>query len=147
MRGHAHSSHPPPPRARLRLLDLRLRPSRQARRFAGGRHRGRASVTSSPSRGRCSDDGFVDFRYGLIALGRRRFEQALADPDSLCAVDDIISNEAFGYAARNAYRRRTRQEMPPGATTQAADPAGESWDFDDEAENRRRLPRLSERYL
>jgi hypothetical protein len=28
----------------------------------------------------CSDDGFIDFRSGLIALGRERFE----DPDTLC---------------------------------------------------------------
>ena len=33
--------------------------------------------------GGCSDDGFTDFRYGLIALGQRTFEAALAKPDSL----------------------------------------------------------------
>jgi hypothetical protein len=41
--------------------------------------------------GGCSDDGFTDFRYGLIALGQPIFEAALAKPESLIEIDDAIS--------------------------------------------------------
>jgi hypothetical protein len=98
--------------------------------------------------GGCSDDGFTDFRYGLIALGRMRFEKALRKPDSLVEVDDMIANESFGYAARNAYEKSTGREMPyPAASSHRADPDGNQWDFDDEDANRRRLPRLTDKYF
>ncbi|MFC4517756.1 DUF4240 domain-containing protein [Streptomyces ehimensis] len=35
--------------------------------------------------GGCSDDGFIDFRAGVIALGREWYEHVAADPDSLAA--------------------------------------------------------------
>jgi len=38
--------------------------------------------------GGCSDDGFIDFRYGLISRGRKVYEAALADPDSLAGIVD-----------------------------------------------------------
>jgi hypothetical protein len=98
--------------------------------------------------GGCSDDGFTDFRYGLIALGRNRFEKALRKPDSLVEVDDVIPNESFGYAARRAYEKSTGREMPyAAARSHPADPEGNQWDFDDEAANRRRLPRLTDKYF
>jgi hypothetical protein len=98
--------------------------------------------------GGCSDDGFTDFRYGLIALGRKRFEKALRKPDSLVEVDDMISNESFGYAARRAYQRSAGREMPcSAAISHPADPDGNQWDFDDEDANRRRLPGLTDKYF
>ena len=33
--------------------------------------------------GGCSDDGFMDFRDGLVLAGRAVFERTLADPDTL----------------------------------------------------------------
>src|SRR5437763_11415291 len=38
--------------------------------------------------GGCSDDGFAYFRAWLISQGRRVYEAALRDPDSLAAVAD-----------------------------------------------------------
>jgi hypothetical protein len=93
--------------------------------------------------GGCSDDGFMDFRYALIALGREWFEAALKDPDSLCGADGLVSNELYGYAARKAYERASGHAMPSRVRARPTEPAGEHWDFSDERENRRRLPRIS----
>ncbi len=51
--------------------------------------------------GGCSDDGFMDFRYGLIAKGQKIYEASLQDADNLADFDlgDAISNELFGYSA------------------------------------------------
>jgi hypothetical protein len=61
-----------------------------------------------------SDDGFMDFREGLISPGRHWYERALADPDSLAghpAVrsrgDVLIGNEDFNQVAQRAYERVT----------------------------------------
>lgn len=91
--------------------------------------------------GGCSDDGFTDFRYGLISLGRRVFEAALKNPDSLADVDDDITNEAFGYVAGQVHEGKTKDELER-TLAQPTEPVGEQWDFDDDAENARRLPRL-----
>lgn len=93
--------------------------------------------------GGCSDDGFMDFRYGLIALGQDIFEAAVEDPDSLAEVDLIneISNELFGYAALEIFSEKTGEEME-FLEQYGGDPEGEDWDFDDEEETQRRLPRL-----
>ena len=42
--------------------------------------------------GGCSDDGFEYFRAWLIARGKKVYEKALADPDSLGAVCDPDSD-------------------------------------------------------
>lgn len=112
--------------------------------------------------GGCSDDGFIDFRSWLILQGRDTFRAAVADPDTLADVADPDAEEATcecypglrawfaatgraeddaGYAAWNAAgearhpRSRTEGDM------------GENWDFDDDDETRKRLPRLAELYL
>ena len=38
--------------------------------------------------GGCSDDGFMDFRYGLISRGRKVYEDALNNPDSLASLGE-----------------------------------------------------------
>lgn len=112
----------------------------------------------------CSDDGFIDFRRGLVSKGRAIFEMALKNPDDLVCLwgQGDISNEAFGCVAYSAYARRT------GVSREAAfeyllehvgrekfdlyidgklfdgNPQTEWWDFDDEQENRKRLPRLTD---
>jgi len=57
-----------------------------------------------------------------------------------------ISKELSGCAAAKADELATGREMPPEAGRHP-EPAGEQWDFDHEGENRRRLPRLAEKYL
>lgn len=95
--------------------------------------------------GGCSDDGFIDFRYGLISRGQKIFESALAEPDSLAVLldeDDFLSNEEFGYVAAEVYENKTGTAIPRDGTTHPADPAGEDWDFDDEELCAAKLPKL-----
>jgi hypothetical protein len=101
--------------------------------------------------GGCSDDGFHHFCCWLVGMGKRVYEKALADPDSLAeVVDGEEPCEAdLDVAAVRAWEKKT------GRTTEefydelkrlggSADEAeeGEDWDFDDEDEMRRRFPRL-----
>jgi hypothetical protein len=95
-------------------------------------------------RGGCSDDSFVDFRYGLISRGQSVFEAAIADPDSLVDIINVtdagsITNESFGYVAREVYELKTNQAMPNNGqampnngVVHPSDPSGENWDFDNE---------------
>lgn len=102
--------------------------------------------------GGCSDDGFMDFRYGLISKGREVYEAALANPDSLATLetgdaDDVeIGNELFGYVAMEVYEEKTGGSMPRNGSLHSEDPRGEQWDFDDGEENARRLPNLYAKY-
>lgn len=97
--------------------------------------------------GGCSDDGFMDFRYGLISRGRSIFEEALRNPDSLVTIapdseDGYIPNEDFGYAASQAYKQVAGGDMPPRNSGHPVDPVGEEWDFDDPELCRQHLPQL-----
>jgi hypothetical protein len=107
----------------------------------------------------CSDDSFEDFRGWLVAQGREVWEAAVADPDSLAGIitpdlveEDATWSEDMLGAAAEAFERVTgddeafydalesaqEEEEPAGPV----EPAGESFDFDDPAEMRARLPRL-----
>ncbi|MFJ4597924.1 MULTISPECIES: DUF4240 domain-containing protein [unclassified Kitasatospora] len=112
-----------------------------------------------------SDDGFIDFRAGLISLGREWFERVAAAPDSLAdhlvdssgSVDDLeeaLLQEDANYAALGAYDRVTgvkdsyydAQEARAASRPKREDiepDMGEKWDFEDDGEMRRRLPRLA----
>lgn len=90
--------------------------------------------------GGCSDDGFTDFRYGLIARGRAVYEAAIANPDTL-AGGRAGGNEAFGYVAMEVYEDKKGKPMPY-RVRRHPDPRGERWDFEDDAETARRLPAL-----
>ncbi len=97
--------------------------------------------------GGCSDDGFIDFRYGLISLGEEIYTRAIADPDSLADFGKsdarcVIPYEEYGYVAREVYEARCGEEMPERETTHPAEPAGDDWDFESEEQARERLPRL-----
>lgn len=98
--------------------------------------------------GGCSDDGFTDFRYGLISKGKNVYETVLSDPDSLSELDfgAEISNELFGYSALDVFEEKTGNEMPRKKFEQPEDPVGEEWDFDNDTENRKRLPKLCEKF-
>jgi hypothetical protein len=98
--------------------------------------------------GGCSDDGFMDFRYGLISKGREIYEKALENPDSLARLgqDTEIENETFGYLAQEVYEELTGNEIPRKGYAGTSDPFGEEWDFDDMDENNKRLPELTKIY-
>ena len=97
--------------------------------------------------GGCSDDGFMDFRYGLISRGRKIFTAALANPDSLIEVanetdEGFIPNEGFGYVARQVYESKMGYPMPNNDVECPTNPSGEDWDFDDEQLCEQKLPKL-----
>ena len=81
-------------------------------------------------RGGCSDDSFIDFRAGLIAQGRDWHNKAAAAPDSL-ADHPAVAGAGFWDALEARGPRDYLAVM------------GEAFDFDDDQEMRRRLPRLS----
>lgn len=66
--------------------------------------------------GGCSDDGFEYFRAWLIARGRKAYDRALADPDSLASVCDPESDchelEEFLGLAGEAYESVTGEPLP-----------------------------------
>ena len=119
--------------------------------------------------GGCSDDSFMDFRAGLIALGRDWYEKAAARPDSLAehpAViaaaevhrDEALFYEEVNYAASEAFERITgdsedfyeawdEYRASRNNSEQDAEGMGEDFDFDDPDEMRCRLPRLTALYL
>lgn len=114
--------------------------------------------------GGCGDDGFMDFRDGLMLQGREVFTRAVADPDSLADVPVIrlmaadkgwVGFESLSYLVRGAYERVVGEVGSLDSALEVAlrdldrphEPAGESWDGEDDDANRRYLPRLSELFL
>lgn len=94
--------------------------------------------------GGCSDDAFWDFRAGLVALGRKAYERALEDPESLASIKDIEERtlfEGFQYCPGKVIDERelARKE----AKHQTAKPAGRAWEEDDLP---KLFPRLSKRF-
>jgi hypothetical protein len=108
--------------------------------------------------GGCSDDGFEYFRGWLIAQGREVFERVVADPDALAELPIVQASAADGLdldgedvlsTAWNAHIIATGEQLPPDAFTiryPERDPAW-NFDFDDQDEMARRLPRLAALYL
>ncbi|MFI7068628.1 DUF4240 domain-containing protein [Kribbella sp. NPDC050124] len=117
--------------------------------------------------GYLSDDGFSDFRAGLVGMGRSTFEAAVNDTDSLArhpAVREIsasarrdrwIGDEQLLFAAPTAYQllagdadafwdAREAAEADVARPTGSPKPADERWDLRTEAEWSNRLPKLSE---
>ncbi len=111
--------------------------------------------------GGCSDDGFMDFRDGLVLAGRAVLKRTLADPDSL-ADHPVVAAMAdggspwFGFESLDslvgdAWSRATGEDDEAyyaarertSSVRARSEPAGEPWDFDDDEENARRLPRLT----
>lgn len=112
--------------------------------------------------GGCSDDGFQYFRWWLVLQGRAVYEAAVADPDTLAAVvepeTEVYEAEEYpgmdawfavtgagrddeGYDAYGRALEARRPDRPP------LPDLAPRWDFDDDAEVRRRLPRLAALYL
>ncbi|MFF7994626.1 DUF4240 domain-containing protein [Kitasatospora xanthocidica] len=107
--------------------------------------------------GGCSDDAFDYFRGWLIMQGQRVFERVLTDPDSLADLpavraatpNGVIDCEAALTIAWNAHLQATGEQLPDDAFTIQHPGLDSDWgfDFDDQAEMRRRLPRLAALYL
>jgi hypothetical protein len=101
--------------------------------------------------GGASDDGFYYFRCWLIGMGRDVYEAAVAHPDSLSdAVEPGIDATAEIYAAAHqAWMAVTGKPdtAPYPARNERAKMRGKDWDFEDDDEVRRRLPRLAALYL
>jgi hypothetical protein len=100
--------------------------------------------------GGCSDDGFAYFRSWLISRGRAAYEGALRDPDSLADLvdpdrDDYELEDLWGLALV-VYEERTGEEPPEIAGSGRTEPSGQRWDFDDEEQVSRRLPKLAALY-
>jgi hypothetical protein len=100
--------------------------------------------------GGCSDDGFADFRGWLISMGRRVFEDALVDAESLLGpadvpgVEEVFFEELPAVPAR-VYEELTRRELPAYDGHHPPTPAGEPWS-EEGGDLERRFPRLWARY-
>lgn len=94
--------------------------------------------------GEGSDDGFEYFRAWLVSRGRRVFEGAVADADSLASIDaEECWLEELLYLPAEVYEEvtdRDAHEALPGDETVPSEPAGNPWADVDEL--RERLPRL-----
>ena len=114
--------------------------------------------------GGCSDDGFMDFRDGLVLAGRAVFERTLADPDTL-ADHPVVAAMAdggspwFGFESldslvRDAWSRATGEddeayyaarERTSSVRARSA-PAGAPGDCGGVEEGARRRPRRPARF-
>ena len=105
--------------------------------------------------GGCSDDCFIDFRYWLIAQGRKVYEATVRNPDSLADVldgDEIDDAGVYDCSDDHWMERtgRTREEFQREVRRLGPlprEPLGKHWNYDDDDEVRRRFPRLSRLYL
>jgi hypothetical protein len=108
--------------------------------------------------GGASDDGFEYFQRWLISKGRKVFEAALADPDSLADMLDPdiqapCEFEAFAYVAGRVWGEKTgidhwkdlRSTFPYTGAPPAAVPSGTPFDEDD-TELASRYPKLWQRF-
>jgi hypothetical protein len=102
--------------------------------------------------GGASDDGFEYFRGWLMTQGRAVFAGAVADPDSLADLPQVraasLSGEEFECEDMlavpwDAYRRAAATDLPAERAAVPEPDLNDFWDFDDEEEARRRLPRLA----
>lgn len=83
--------------------------------------------------GGCSDDGFMDFRYWLIAQGSEVYQAASKEPD--CLADHIKVNDAafedFAYVAADVYEKKADNMLPDYGRKVPTKPAGEPWKEED----------------
>jgi hypothetical protein len=81
--------------------------------------------------GGCSDDSFSDFRATLISHGRKIYEAALADPESLVDLDfedeEDICYEGFQYV-KNDIAEQKLGDVPDRDIPFPDEPTGEKWD-------------------
>ncbi len=94
----------------------------------------------------CSESNFRDFRYWLISRGKDVYEAALENPDNLVEMDLEYSayHELFGNVAFNIYEEKMGKYLCPD--WEPVSTSGKRWDFNNKNENKKRLPRLWEKY-
>jgi hypothetical protein len=163
--GRATADRPASPAevAKRAAADLATRDPEEI--VAWGRHLDKVMVASGTENlwaaaylinGGCSEEGFDSFRGWLIAHGREAVARSVKSPDSLAdvpAVRAAAENGAVFEAeevlsiAADAYQQATGSEMPAEERPVTRPEAGDLWDFDDEEEMRRRLPKLSALFL
>ncbi|WP_194927186.1 DUF4240 domain-containing protein [Catenulispora pinisilvae] len=115
--------------------------------------------------GSFTDDGFMDFRDGLMLLGHETFKRAVADPDSLADLSVVlrmsrdeggwIGYETLSYLIKDAYQRArgetdtfdTALEAAIKGMTRPELPSGGNWDPEDDDAMRHHLPRLAALFL
>lgn len=100
-----------------------------------------------------SDDVFESFRAWLVSQGRKRFEAALSDPESICdwlerkGVNAVDSHgEAMLFVAQNAFKRYGDEEDFFARTKHPREPALRQRWPDDKAGFRERYPRLVDKF-
>jgi hypothetical protein len=99
--------------------------------------RGAAHVINGGS----SEERFEAFRAWLIAQGRAVFEAALKTPESLAqVVTGKAESRDMLSVARDAYLRKTGDDLPLPPAQPGAQPTGEPWK---EAELPRLFPKLT----
>ncbi|GID31217.1 DUF4240 domain-containing protein [Paractinoplanes brasiliensis] len=132
---------------------------------AWGRHLDKVMVASGTQdlwaaayliNGGCGEEGFDSFRGWLIAHGRDAVARSVKSPDSLADVPVVRAAAETGAVfeaeevlsiAAEAYARATGSPMPEGERPVTRPEAAELWDFDNEEEIQRRLPKLSALFL
>jgi Protein of unknown function (DUF4240) len=111
--------------------------------------------------GGCTEDEFYHFREGLLELGQKIFEAAVADPDSLVSVvkpgQKLMGSQGLESSAAMAWVAKTGAEFEEAffEAVDAADASstrddadeGEWWNFNKREELEHRLPRLAEKFL
>ncbi|GGL14839.1 DUF4240 domain-containing protein [Mangrovihabitans endophyticus] len=106
--------------------------------------------------GGCAEDGFDSFRGWLVASGREVVAGAVRNPDSLADLPAVRAAASTGAVfeaeevltiAAEAYRQAAGSELPTSDVARSRPDPAMLWDFDDEDEMRRRLPRLAELFL
>lgn len=106
--------------------------------------------------GGCSEEGFDAFRGWLIAHGRDAVARSVKSPDSLADVAVVKAAAETGAVfeapevltiAAEAYRQATGGELPDEDRPKTRPDVADLWDFDDEEEMQRRLPKLSALFL
>lgn len=99
--------------------------------------------------GGCSDDGFMDFRSCVIFLGRKVFEAALENPDTLAALDDDAlgdtEHEGLLYVPATVYEEKTGGAFDRHVS-HPLEPTGPEWDEDDADSLAALSPELWKRY-
>jgi hypothetical protein len=127
---------------------------------AWGRHFDKVMVASGTEdlwaaanviHGGCSEEGFDAFRGWLIAHGREAVARTVRSPDSLADVPVVRAAAETGAVfeapevltiAAEAYRQVTGEELPEEDRPKTRPDVADLWDFDDEEEMQRRLPKL-----
>jgi hypothetical protein len=106
--------------------------------------------------GGCSDDGFEYFRRWLVSGGRKVYEAALADPDSLAELDarpgpdglwefEEIYEVAAAVFSEKGGSGDVRDHSEQEAGLGESGPAGDAFE-DDEEHLARRYPKLWDRF-